>query len=160
MLLFEHQNLKVLQDETTYVQVAGPEGASVLLATPDGRLLVAQEYRPAVRRDVWGLPGGMLLDGETPEACARRELGEEFGAEVGALTYLGAVFPQPGVLYRLVHLFFAEVSTLGQSQPESDERIHPVALSLDELQQRLLAGEAADGELPCALLYARLRGLL
>ncbi len=92
-VLFQHESLRVLQGETVYVQAAGSEGASVLVAMPDGRLLVAREYRPAVRQEVWGLPGGMLLPGETPEEGARRELREEFGAEVGELHYLGAIYP-------------------------------------------------------------------
>ncbi len=159
-VLFQHGSLRVLQSETVYVQAAGSEGASVLVATPDGRLLVAREYRPAVRQEVWGLPGGMLLPGETPEEGARRELREEFGAEVGELHYLGAVYPQPGVLDRLVHLFFARLESLGESQPEADEQIRPTPIPAAELDRRLLAGDAADAELPCAILFAKLRGVL
>lgn len=160
MLLFQHQQLKVMQTETVYVQAAGPEGASVLLVMPDGRLLVAREFRAPVRQEVWGLPGGMLSPGESPETCARRELREEFGAEVGPLHYLGNIYPQPGVLDRQCHLFFARLERLGESAPEADERISATPIRLEELQERLLAGEPADSELPCALFYARLRGFL
>lgn len=42
-----------------------------------GRILVVRHsYRPG-----WSLPGGRVRRGETPEACARRELREEVGLD-------------------------------------------------------------------------------
>src|SRR4029078_4437109 len=50
-------------------------GAMCLIEDSEGRrLLVRQPYRAG-----WGLPGGFLKRGETPEACAVREGKEEGG---------------------------------------------------------------------------------
>lgn len=68
-------------------------------------LLVSQE-RPAVSQKTWELPAGLIDDGETPEAAARRELAEEVGLG-GTLTQLAEVFSSPGFTDEKIHLFIA-----------------------------------------------------
>jgi mutator protein MutT len=43
----------------------------------------------------WSLPGGRLDAGETPEQCARRELHEELGLELGGESVLGLLDDYP-----------------------------------------------------------------
>ena len=56
-------------------------------------LLVKRANEPFAGR--WALPGGFLEPRESLEACARRELLEETGLEVGALEQLGT-YDTPG----------------------------------------------------------------
>lgn len=60
-------------------------GTRLLLADAAGRILIEH------RRDfgVWGLPGGMVEEGESYEAAARRELTEETGLVAEALHPFG-----------------------------------------------------------------------
>jgi 8-oxo-dGTP pyrophosphatase MutT (NUDIX family) len=54
--------------------------ACLLLTDPDDRvLLVKPGYRPD-----WGIPGGVVEEGETPHECAVREIAEELGIQAGA----------------------------------------------------------------------------
>ncbi len=60
--------------------------ARLLIVDPDGRLLLFR-YDDGRVPPFWATPGGQLLEGETYEAAAARELAEEtgFAAPVGAL---------------------------------------------------------------------------
>lgn len=60
-----------------------PYGASVALVRQGRVFLIRRKLAPFA--GCWTLPGGRLEAGETPEACARRELGEELGLAVTAL---------------------------------------------------------------------------
>jgi len=60
-------------------------GVRVMLTQNGQVLLVRQTYMPG-----WFMPGGGVKRGETLEQAARREAYEEIGAQMGALTLLGA----------------------------------------------------------------------
>jgi ADP-ribose pyrophosphatase YjhB (NUDIX family) len=54
--------------------------ASMLITDREDRiLLVKPNYRPD-----WGIPGGIVEDGEAPDVCATREIAEELGLDIPA----------------------------------------------------------------------------
>jgi 8-oxo-dGTP diphosphatase len=59
-------------------------GALVAIHVDTAVLLVRSSYRRE-----WNFPGGTVRSGERPETAARRELAEEIGIEVAALTPAG-----------------------------------------------------------------------
>jgi 8-oxo-dGTP diphosphatase len=63
--------------------------AGVLLEWQGGLLMVRRKFEP--RAGTWCLPAGFMEFGETPEACAVRELEEETGIH-GRLTGLFGVY--------------------------------------------------------------------
>lgn len=73
-------------------------GTSVLVLDDDGRVLLVERIGIAG----WGLPGGFMEPGESFEEVGRREVLEETGLELGALTLLG-VFSGPEYYFRYPH---------------------------------------------------------
>lgn len=104
-------------------------------------------------------PAGVLDGDETPEAGARREVEEEVGLTLGAVTPLGPVFSMPGISTEAIHLFLAEYSAAdrhgqGGGVAEENEEIEVVEMPL-----ATLAGMADRGELKDLKTYAMLQVL-
>jgi len=70
-------------------------GAAVLLVDDQDRVLLMERADNAC----WGPPGGAVEPGEVVEAAAWREVHEETGLEIGAMTLFG-VFSGPELYYR------------------------------------------------------------
>ena len=56
----------------------------------DGMLLIAKRKPTGRLPNLWEFPGGKIEPNETPEACLKRELKEEFDVDVTVGEYLGS----------------------------------------------------------------------
>jgi 8-oxo-dGTP diphosphatase len=103
---------------------AQPESPRVgvgVIVVRDGRVLVGRRAG-SHGAGSWALPGGHLEFGETPEACARRELLEETGlvlAECRPAPYTSDVFPDEGRHYVTL---FVQARCHGEPQRLEPER--------------------------------------
>ncbi len=75
------------------------EGVTLIAATPEGKLLLVEQFRIPVGRLVIELPAGLVGDtaGDTPLAAARRELMEETGYACDMVEIIGMGTWLPGV---------------------------------------------------------------
>jgi ADP-ribose pyrophosphatase len=92
---------------------------AVGVAAVDGalRVLLIRQYRHAVGDYLWELPAGLRdVDGEDPEATARRELHEETGWTAATWTHLATVHATPGWSDERFEVY------LGRDVAESAER--------------------------------------
>ena len=55
----------------------------------DGKILIAKRKDTDKIPNKWEFPGGKIKFDETPEACLRREIKEEFGVDITIGNYLG-----------------------------------------------------------------------
>jgi len=105
----------------------------VVALTSDGRIVLVEEFRPAVNASVICLPAGLVGD-EGPEdaaSAARRELSEETGWEAPSLELLGRGPGSAGMSSEIVTFFAArDVRPTGQQgeRERSEIRVHVVAV--------------------------------
>lgn len=120
----------------------------------DPEVLLIRQYRYAANGYVYEIPAGLLNEGETPEACARRELREETGYTAAEFFPLSTFFTTPGFTDERIHLFAATGLTPGQSELEADEFVELHPFSLATAIRMIESGEILDGKSMIALLLA------
>jgi ADP-ribose pyrophosphatase len=129
------------------VPLLDPPGAA------DPRVVLLRQFRHAADGFIWEVPAGRLDAGESPEACAGRELEEETGMRAGRLERLSTIYTTPGFTDERIHLFLALDLTPGAEHREADEFMELHTLRWSEVMQRISAGEITDGKTLVSLLF-------
>ena len=139
--------------ETHAFQVAmSPLGVAVVALTDDGRLLLVEQFRHGTRELSLELPSGLVDEGETPEAAARRELREETGFEGGEPRVLGCFELNPSWQKTTVHAVLVRGAARdGEKEEDEGEDIRVRVLPVAEVRRRVLAGEIDTAATLCAL---------
>jgi len=98
--------------ETDYHYVDEPQAVVILPFTPDGEVVLIEEWRQAVGRVNRGLPAGSVEDEDDDlMAAARRELREETGYEATEISPLCSAEPTNGIANSVHHHFVARGCT-------------------------------------------------
>lgn len=134
--------------------------AAVLPITKAGEIVLTREYRHGLGRTAYSLPGGSAKDGETPEACARRELLEETGYEAPRLLEMYAGNNLTAYLEGTLHLFFAKEARPTNRAPDPDEIAGVERMSVTQALSRARGGEFESTVVTLAILMADARGWL
>ena len=115
--------------------------------------IIEQEYvvLPKVRRQIlggaiWELPAGGVLENESPEEAALRELGEETGISISApsrLLPLDTVVVSPNRLPMFPSIYQVDLSHQEfETRNTHDYEVESVGcFSLDKVQEMILSGE-------------------
>ena len=136
------------------------ESAGVLPLTSDKKVVLTKEYRHGLGRIATALPGGTAVNGESPEACARRELLEETGLRPEKLLHLYAGNSLTGYLTGTLHLFFAGGCKPSGQAPDPDEVSELLYLTPLQALDYARRGEFESTTVTLAILLADARGWL
>ena len=146
--LIEPTGVRTVREVVTH-----PGSVVVLPVLPDGRIVLVRQYRHATRQYLWELVAGRMEKGENPKKGAARELIEETGYRARKTTVFLDVFPTPGFLEERMYILLAEGLTLGDAEPEEDEKIVVAAYSRKELERMMRTGKLRDAKTIAGLLY-------
>lgn len=130
---------------------------AVLPIHPDGTLTLIRQYRYAFKKKVVEIPAGRIDRGETPLQAAKRELREEIGLGARRWEKLVRLVPSPGFCDETVTIFRASDFFPSFAEPDPDERIEVLRVSLDDGIGRLSKENPQDAKTLVALLMERLR---
>jgi ADP-ribose pyrophosphatase len=103
-----------------------------------GKIVITREYRVALAGDEYGFPAGLVDNGETVVAAARRELQEETGLTTTRVLFIGPpVYSSAGMTDESVAMVYVECdgdpSTAGNEGTEQIEVILATAVEVGRL---------------------------
>jgi GDP-mannose pyrophosphatase NudK len=142
--------------------------AAVLLCDPGrGTVILARQYRFPVQLNgdnpyLVEVCAG-LLDGDEPEACARREAEEETGYRVENLTHVFDLYMSPGSLTEKVACFLAHYDpshrvSAGGGLADEGEDIEVIEMPFETAIAMIRSGEILDAKTIALLQHAALNG--
>lgn len=143
--------------EVDIVRHPGASAVVPFLTDPEGedpQILLLRQYRYAAGGYLYEIPAGRLDPGESPAACAARELKEETGCTAKQIEPLITMVTTPGFTDERIHLFMATDITHGEAAREADEFADVIVMRLSEALELIQRGEIVDGKTALGVLYA------
>jgi ADP-ribose pyrophosphatase len=143
----------------TYDAIEQPSYLAAVALTPEGRILLVRQYRPAIERFSLELPAGLLEENEDPADAMTRELLEETGYTTESITLIGKAATCSSRISNCMYSFFiragARVSEFVEEPGVSVSSATP-----GELRDLIRAGEFSEQTDLGVLALAMVEGLL
>jgi ADP-ribose diphosphatase len=135
--------------------VEHPGSVAIVAVTRERQVLLLRQSHHTIQRTLLGLPAGTLNVGESPEACARRELEEETGYRAGQLTRLATYYTSPGFTDEQQTLFRADDCEPAGREIDPDELIRLVEVPLANIRRLVRPGtpQLEDAKTLLGLLF-------
>ena len=160
-LIFDGKVVHLYEDEVLlpngarakreYVKHVG--AVCVLALTDKGEVVLERQFRYPFHKDLIEIPAGKLdSKDEDPLQAALRELREETGYVPERITHIGDYYGSPAILDENIRMFLATGLKREGQQLDDDEFLEVFTMPLDDLVDKILAGEVPDGKTQAAAL--------
>ena len=156
ILNLRKDKVTVKEGRTSYREIVEHGGGVVILGvTPEGRIPMIRQYRKAAGQVMFELPAGKLEKGEDPREAALREMREETGYTAGSIRHVNAFYTTVGYSEEVLHIFFADELTAGETDPDDNESIDIEEYTPEALYRLIDSGGINDGKTLVALMLYR-----
>ncbi|MFW9780297.1 MAG: NUDIX hydrolase [Candidatus Heimdallarchaeota archaeon] len=131
---------------TERIRVNHPDASALVPILDDGRILLVKQYRYSIHEETIEIPAGKIDPGEDPETCVRREFEEETGYKVNNVEFVLKFAPAIGYSSEILYLYKGTGIQKIEVSPHSDEISSVLALSLDQIRNKIHNQEIKDGK--------------
>lgn len=138
--------VKLPDGQTATREVVRHPGAVAVLALKGDKMLAVNQFRQPLGRCEVEIPAGKLERGEDPLEAAKRELQEETGYTCGSIRKLHSFYTSPGFADEIIHLYLAEDLVGGDMNPDEDEFIEMMEISLEEAYSLIQEERISDAK--------------
>jgi ADP-ribose pyrophosphatase len=128
-------------------------GAATLPVFDDGSVLLVQQFRISMRKEMLELPGGRLNVDETPLRCALRELREEVGFVAKRMKLIAKVCVAPGFTNAKNYIFLGSGLQKVKQMSQTDELVRAIIVCRTKAAEMLEKRQIFDANTIIALSY-------
>ncbi|MDV6375497.1 NUDIX hydrolase [Deinococcus arenicola] len=143
--LYDGHILKLELLDNKWEIIRHADAVAILVLNDAGEMLLVRQLRRAVDAHTLEAPAGLIDEGESPEAAARRELQEEAGLD-GDMKLLTRFYSSPGFCDEQLYVFQATGLRESKLPHDEDEDIEVVWMPpqkvLDGLREGRIIGSA------------------
>jgi ADP-ribose pyrophosphatase len=136
-----------------------PGAVAIIALTPEGKIVMVEQYRKALEKSIVEIPAGKLEPGEEPIITAARELEEETGYGCEELEHLISFYTSPGFADELVHLYIAKnITRIDEARElDEDEFVELLEVTVEEALGLLKEKKIYDAKTAYAVQYLQLQ---
>ena len=130
----------------TIPTVVYPEVVVVVPLLDARTVLMTKEYRPVIKKTLYGFPGGKANKEKNLRKAALRELVEETGYAAHSVKKLIQYYPLVGLTPMQVHVFLAKEFTKTTQRLDEDEHIAVMKVKLKDIPRLVVSGKIAESK--------------
>lgn len=151
---FYQDTMEIDNDHTAVWDFIKHKGAAAVIpVTADGKILMVKQYRNALERNTLEIPAGALdAEDEPGIVCAGRELEEETGYRCEELEWLITLRTTVAFCNERIEVYVARNLVPSKQHLDEDEFIDLQAYTIEELKEKIFAGEIEDAKTVSALM--------
>jgi len=138
--------------QTTREIVEHDECVAIVAVDADDNVLLVNQFRKPVEKELLEIPAGGIDTGEDPETTVRRELREETGYMPGKVARLGGFFSTPGFTNEYLYLYLATDLVHSPLHAEDTDNIKLVRVPVAQVPDLITSGDICDAKSIAGLL--------
>ncbi|MBI4180942.1 MAG: NUDIX hydrolase [Chloroflexi bacterium] len=143
-----------------YFRLSMNDSVEVIAVTPDKKIILVRQFRPALGISMLELPAGHVDTGESREEAIIRELREETGYVCDETTCLGSFRIAPSRINNTLHFFFGKGARTMDVKGERGRETEVVLVTEDEFNKLILDGKFLEVAGVASYFLSRLKGFL
>ncbi|MDM5189802.1 NUDIX hydrolase [Bacillus sp. DX4.1] len=165
--IFDGRVIKVRVDEVVLPNgemskreiVNHPGAVAIIAVTDEGKIVLVEQYRKALEKEIVEIPAGKLEPGEKPEITAVRELEEETGYVCDSMEFVTSFYTSPGFADEILYVYKATGLKKKEDKAalDEDEFVELMELSLEEAISLMQEQRIHDAKTIFALQYLQLQ---
>ena len=126
--------------------VEHPGGVGIVAVNDKDEIFLVRQFRKPIEKVIYEIPAGKLDSGEPHRECGIRELSEETGMKAENFEYLGYIYPSPGFVDEVTHVYYATGLTQGETHPDDDEYLDVECMPLEHAYEMVMNNEINDAK--------------
>jgi len=141
--------------ETCREVVRHRHAAAVVALDEKSNVLLVEQYRYSIQKDMTELPAGLIDEGETSLEAAKRELLEETGHVAKNWRLLTEIYPSSGVHDEKIYIYLAtKIEKISGLSLDGDEVLVCKKEPFNTFLEKVKAGAIMDGKTALGILLA------